>query len=288
MSMVRTELVTEYINGMTIIEDAELVRNAFIRGHSAEKKYEMLTISEFIHYSGFDASSLYINRFYLNLKYDMPILVDDALVDWIGYAGGKHDEDRRKRAAFVRAVQTLDEKGTKYHQFTFNLLQSEIASYHALARAKVPIRLQNFGSTIIERKNIPYADIIAMYPSIPENPSTRQRKFMLIFPSLLNQVMMKVHTESGEIVRKCFTLAGELLRVYNSYQEVFKSIQYRIELIAKEKDISGLKVIAMHSIDGESRAAIDAKMIADQAATIAQLRLQMADWNARSIAEIAK
>ena len=75
---------------------------------------KMLSINEFIRLSEYPIDNFMVDRFFNNLNDDIPMYVDDGLIEWCGFSG----ELRTQKSYFQKILKKKFEKGVDYWVFS--------------------------------------------------------------------------------------------------------------------------------------------------------------------------
>lgn len=186
---------------------AEYVSKAFSIGH-ADGMGSMLTIKDFIRISEFPVDNMLIDKFYNNIKYELPLLVTDELLEWMGYVG----ELNTRRLSFDKFLKSTDKTGSMYKKYTLD----EYNKY------KIGLRNQFHVAYRLHENDAKTEDIIEKI--FPNQTSGNRRMFTVINPELLECIMMMLQTNKGDEIRMGFITMKKLFNTYMSYQNIYEHV----------------------------------------------------------------
>jgi hypothetical protein len=257
---------------------AGYIINAMTQEHGENMKADMLTVNEFIRAAKFPVEAMDVDRFYNNLKHDMPIFIDDAVIEWMGFDGGAKNEMRFKRPKFMQCLRACDPHNEYHQEFSFVdlgkwrdelLVQINVTASsnvdNATDLSSESTRTQAESSEEsddphhIPLPGLSQLELEAMYPEIAEDRYTKQRKFVTVDPDLFQVMLMKLGTSKGVEIRNHFVACKKLLDVYMMYQSVYKHLEMQIDMdnMQRKMDKMLIKMDDTNNKLDESNAKLD-------------------------------
>jgi hypothetical protein len=207
--------------------------NAMTKTHGDDMKADMLTVKEFITASELPVEALWVDRFYNNIKHDMPIFISDAVIEWMGFEGGKDNDMTVKRKHFLKTLKRCDPSGNNHQTFSFDGLSKYQCDLSQLS-TRTPRGPTYSGdkSNSDEHAQLPgpsESDIKSMYPTIEKNRDTSRRKYVMVDTDLFQKILMRLDTSKGDQVRDHFVACKKLLDTYVMYQIVYQELRSQID-----------------------------------------------------------
>jgi hypothetical protein len=201
-----------------------------IKGHGNALS-RMHTIREFIPLAGFDAADLHVDKFFNGLKYGMWIMVNDGLLEWMGYPMDKKTNIESSRKRFGKLVTEFDSEKLLSFELTGSssliAMRESMISDNNLTLAETASVGDNEKSHRIDQCLLmpPTVDQInESYPIPYESNQSEQHRFRIIQPKLFHETVMSLPGDKGKRVRRYFTTVNELMIAYDLYQQVYQII----------------------------------------------------------------
>lgn len=182
-----------------------------------ENRYKsslMLTIKEFIEMSKFPIDSFMVDNFFNNLNDDIPVYVNNELIEWCGFNG--KDFDKRKEL-FVKILKQF-EKGIDF----WCLTNIEYSHYY---QKSIP---HNQG---IEKGDIGKS---INYPHPTTFTGKNKTKHIILTTNCFKMVLMMLNTKKAKEIREYYLALEKLIKVYSKYQYYQK--KYENELLKISND----------------------------------------------------
>jgi hypothetical protein len=218
------------------------ITTAFQTAHDDGGKADMLTVKEFIHFAKYPVVGGEVDKFYNNLQHDMPILITDALIDWMGF-DGTNDIKRHNFTKCMKKCDPLSEYSKSFSYVQLCEWQNELLTKFN------PVQLDGIesgdNSNTITHSNLPglnKIEIEALYPTIVKDKNTTRRKFTLVNPDLFQSMVMGLKTSNGNKVRAHFITCKKVLEIYMQYQTVYKELQYRIDMDNMQRKMDNMLI----------------------------------------------
>jgi predicted nucleic acid-binding Zn-ribbon protein len=163
----------------------------------------------------------------------MPIFISDAMIEWMGFEGGKDNDMTVKRKHFLKTLKRCDPSGNNHQTFSFDELSKYQCDLSPLS-TKTPRGPTHSGdkSNSDEHAQLPgpsESDIKSMYPTIEKDRDTSRRKYVMVDTDLFQKILMRLDTSKGDQVRDHFVACKKLLDTYVMYQNVYQELRSQID-----------------------------------------------------------
>jgi hypothetical protein len=220
-----------------------------IKGHG-NVLGRMHTIREFIPLANFNIIDFHVDKLFNGMKYGIWIMVNDGLLEWMGYPMDKETDIKSSRKRFGKLVSEFDPE----HKLSFELTGRSAL----IAMRESMISNNNLTTIVLNESNIDLAPLIVeaksastisgvksnhidqdllmpptvdqingSYP-VPEktaNVAAEERmKYHVIQPKLFHETVMSLPGDKGKRVRRYFTTVNELMIAYDLYQQVYQIV----------------------------------------------------------------
>jgi hypothetical protein len=168
----------------------------------------LIDVKQYIEFTKFDIDKLHIDKFWNQLKDNVPILIDDDLIRWLGF-NGKIDKAR-------------------YH-----LLRS--------------LELYKIKLNEIKYDQLPlYRDSESKFENDSET-NLKKRNFIILNSDEFRKLCMRIQTDRGEKIRDYYLALEKLIKNYVEYQyyyQIYHANISKIKLIdhIKQKEIECEKI----------------------------------------------
>jgi hypothetical protein len=239
--------IKSMMSNMNKINEDELIKHSI-------SNTNLMTFIEFINYNTIDMNNFYVNTFIDNLKNNIPILLNESLINDFGFKGDlkqqKHNINKLLENNFKFCenesywIYTNDE----YSQFRTDLLleskqinskTDDIESPLNIA-IKLLLSFQNINNKLnilFPEEHVEYnkpeilwgkfapQDLFKVYPEIIIKHGTSSTKQILIMPDLYIDMLMKANTDTGRLIRQQYIQTKKVFMYYNLYQIEFKNIE---------------------------------------------------------------
>jgi hypothetical protein len=202
---------------------------AVSKAHGDALKADMLTVKEFRTASGMSVDALWVDRFYNNIKHDMPIFISDAMIEWMGFEGGKDNDMTVKRKHFLKTLKRCDPSGNNHQTFSFDELSKYQCDLSPLS-TKTPRGPTHSGdkSNSDEHAQLPgpsESDIKSMYPTIEKDRDTSRRKYVMVDTDLFQKILMRLDTSKGDHVLT-IPYAQGAINLWHEVRESFRGAAF--------------------------------------------------------------
>ena len=157
---------------------------------------ELLTVIEFIKVTEFPIDAFMIDRFWNTMEEDRLIYVDDELISWMGYNCASL-KDRKKDFVHMLLPYIC---GDDYYNYTNT-------------------EYKEFLGSLAKKQKL-------LYPPAPTARGSVNTKHLLVTPSTLKSVALRLSTKRGNRIRKHFVSIDNLIKLYTKYQCAFNKLNF--------------------------------------------------------------
>lgn len=171
---------------------SEVMLKKSLDGHNQE----LLSLTKFIKITEYCIDKYMIDKFYISIKEDIPIYLDNTLIQWCGYAGSMSEQ---KRAL----LNVMKKYNIKYTEYTND-------EYERFRKNKV--------------------DLLDYYPLIDRTNGKGRTKHIMIMSNDFQLIMLRLPTSTGIVVAEHFVNLSNLVRLYWQYQAKFYCLKFEDEL----------------------------------------------------------
>ena len=225
--------------------------------NKAIEKYNLLTFDKFIIYCNININKLVIDKFFHNIKRDVPIYFDKSVVDYFGYNG----TDFKKKEKIINLIKAnfseyknklwWELNNKEYENFISSInnpmpLLRGIENIDANSKTNgnneknpkfVLPNLENIDANNETNDNNEQNNKIILYP----NSKSFQNKTKHLFVStrMFKEMLMLCNTKKGKQVRKYYIEMLDVYEIYREYQIIFEIRQSKM----KDVKIDELKKI---------------------------------------------
>jgi hypothetical protein len=208
---------------------------------------KLMTIKEFIDTTEFNINPETFDILFMNINdEDIPIYIDDAMLDWMGYEGEKKLRKRNCR----ELIQSNFEDGSDY-KILKNSIYKEFLDE--------------------ETNKIKGADAHTFKSNFPKpatGSSARSIKHLIVMPDAFRSLCMMINTEKGKQIRKYYITLEKLIKSYNLYQTIYRGQEAERAMSCKGNKIDSLSL----QISGQSQQISNqTQQISDQTRQIQEL-----------------
>ena len=195
-------------------------KNKIIQKLVDSSRVEMLTLNEFVQEIKYDLDNYAYNKLYHSIKDDIPIYLDNELIQWMGFSGIlKH----QKEALF----KLIEKYNISYIEFS-NKVYTNFWSRNISTPQSQQNDTQNTNNNNNKNNEL---DTSLIYPDPKSfNVKATTTKHILIMPDDFKMIIMRLPTRRGEMICRYYITLEKLVKFYTEYQREFKaqeSIRYQ-------------------------------------------------------------
>jgi hypothetical protein len=169
------------------------------------------------------------DKFYHSIKDDIPIYLDDKLVEWCGYEGSVREQKR----ALLRLIEkynikTIEMDNDEYEEFRKSLCDASVTQ----TTKDQPIQEQSDNESSDEESDNesddeepdneePVEEINTMYPPVDRTRGKGKTRHILIMPDDFRMVVMRLPTKTGTQICRYYIELEKMIKLYVNYQLQF-------------------------------------------------------------------
>ena len=168
---------------------------------------QMLTLKEFITATEFKIDKWSMDKFFHNIKDDVPLYIDDETIKWFGYRG-KLDKQKEK----IKKI-----------------LQKNFAEYEN--KLWFDYSNENYTKFYLENPTVVQIDEVVglnVYPD-PKDVKGNNTKHMIVYPDIFKMLIMLATTKCKFRIMDYYITLEDLVKKYFKYQCEFYKLNYDSE-----------------------------------------------------------
>ena len=170
----------------------------------------MLTIKEFIQFTDFMIDKYSMDKFYYNLSNDIPIYLDNSLIEWFGYKG---TIGKQKEKVHDLLKNNFDEYKDTYW---FEYSNKEYSKFYDENNSKNDQLINELPD-------------LNMYPNPTEFYGKNKTKHMIIHPFIFKNLILLADTIGKLRIFNYFITLEDLIKKYHQYQCEFYKLNFNKE-----------------------------------------------------------
>ena len=176
---------------MLILDEKAILENSIKCGNK-------MKFNDFITFNNIDLDSIMVNKIFHNLDNNIPIYMDQVMIEYFGYSGKLIDQ--RKRIYELIEANFLDYQGKLWWIYSNK-------KYIEYRKSLLSVCTLNKNSNKI-------ADIDNMYPPTKTGRGKANAKHTLVMPKLFKEMLMICQTDNGKKVRRFYIDMLDTLDLY--------------------------------------------------------------------------
>jgi hypothetical protein len=165
-----------------------------------------MTFKEFISFNDIDLNTIMVDKIFHNIQSNMPIYMDEAMVEYFGYSGKLVEQ----RKSLVKLIETnfSDYQNQLWHSYK----NKEYIEFCEKTKENLKVDQSPFKN---DDENL---EISSLYPDAPTGKSAARIKHLLISPKLFKEMLMLAQTEKGKQVRRYYIDMMDVMEIYIKFQ----------------------------------------------------------------------
>ena len=194
---------------------------------------KLMTIKEFIDTTEFNINPETFDILFMNINdEDIPIYIDDAMLDWMGYS--RNDSlIKHINRNFEEGIEYKNLKNNKYKEFLDEETKKIKDTYISIFKSN--------------------------FPEPATGSSARSIKHLIVMPDAFRSLCMMINTEKGKQIRKYYITLEKLIKSYNLYQTIYRSHEAEKAMTCKDTKLDDIKTILLESKAEAEKHRIEAK-----------------------------
>ena len=188
----------------------------------------MLTIKEFIQFTDFMIDKYSMDKFYYNLSNDIPIYLDNSLIEWFGYKG-------KLLVQKEKIKNILQNNFAEYKDiYWFEYSNKEYSKFYDENSISLVSDIENNSKNdqLNHENHHPNPELpdLNMYPNPTEFNGKNKTKHMIIHPTIFKHIVLMADTDKSMEIRNYYIMLEDLIKKYTQYQsETLKTINMSLE-----------------------------------------------------------
>ena len=159
-----------------------------------------MKFDEFVRFNSIDLDSIFVDKFFHNIRNDMPIYMNQDMIEYFGYSGIILEQVKSVK----NLVNTNFLEYQNQHWWDYN--NKEYIEYRKSLFA-------NHSDKSTENPEETY-DINALYPPPQRGRGKANTKHLLVAPKLFKEMLMVCQTEKGKQVRRYYIELVDVMELY--------------------------------------------------------------------------
>ena len=187
-----------------------------------------MTFKEFISFNNIDLDSILVDKIFHNIRNDLPIYMDESMVEYFGYSGIMiHQRESIKKLIENNFIEYQN-------QLWYSYQNKEYVKF--CEKTNKSLESHQTDSKNNEEKS----EISLLYPPAPTGRGTSTTKHLLIMPKLFKEMLMLCQTDKGKQVRRYYIDMMEVMELYIKFQS-------RVQIKSLNNQLSDIKQILNRS-----------------------------------------
>jgi hypothetical protein len=194
-----------------------------------------LTFKEFVNFNDIDLNTIMVDKIFHNISNDMPIYMDDHMVEYLGYNGKMKDQRTCVKLLIVKNFSDYQNKlwysykNKEYIEFCENIDEN----------LEIDQSISKNTDEKIEKSSI--------YPPAPTGRGTSTTKHLLVMPKIFKEMLMLAQTDKGKQVRRYYIDMMEVMEIYIKFQNQVQTNTLTSELECTNSKLDDIKLILIES-----------------------------------------
>jgi hypothetical protein len=202
----------------------------------------LMKFKDFITFNDIDLNEIMVDKIFHNIRNDMPIYMDESMIEYFGYSGNLNRQRERLRDLIENNFS--DYKNQLWHSYK----NKEYIEFCEKTQENLVTGLP--GSKNTEEN----PEISQLYPVAPTGRGTSTTKHLLVSPKLFKEMLMLAQTEKGKQVRRYYIDMMEVMELYIKFQT-------QVQINSLNSNIAEIKMMLLNS---DKKRADDAKRFEDE------------------------
>ena len=194
-----------------------------------------MTFKEFISFNNIDLDSIMVDKVFHNIRNDMPIYMDESMVEYFGYSG--NIKIQRKSLVNLINDNFIEYQNKLWHSYK----NSEYIEFCEKNKESLKDESKSF------KNNDEKLDISSIYPLAPTGKSAARIKHLLVMPKLFKEMLMLCQTDKGKQVRRYYIDMMEVMELYIKFQNQVQIKSLNANITSLKNDLSEMKLILIES-----------------------------------------
>jgi hypothetical protein len=179
---------------MLLLDEKKILADSLAEGVN-------MKFDEFVRFNSIDLDSIFVDKFFHNIRNDMPIYMNQDMIEYFGYSG------QELKTQKIRVCELINANFLEYqNQHWWDYNNKEYIEYRKSLFA-------NHSDKSTENPEETY-DINALYPPPQRGRGKANTKHLLVAPKLFKEMLMVCQTEKGKQVRRYYIELVDVMELY--------------------------------------------------------------------------
>lgn len=213
---------------MLLLDEKKILADSLTEGVN-------MKFDEFVRFNSIDLDSVFVDKFFHNIRNDMPIYMNQDMIEYFGYSGIILEQ--------VKSVKNLvNTNFLEYHnQHWWDFKNKDYIEYRKNLLANHSDKSTDKSTENPEETH----DINALYPPPQRGRGKANAKHLLVAPKLFKEMRMLCQTSRGKRIRIYYVDLEETISLYFKYQCLSENLNPndRVHLLFSKKYTQQLNVL---------------------------------------------
>jgi phage anti-repressor protein len=177
-----------------------------------------MPFKDFVIFNNIDLNTIMVDKIFHNIRNDMPIYMDEAMIEYFGYSG---DLDRQRKSL----IRLINDNFSEYqNQLWHSYKNKEYIEFCEKTKENLK------GGQPLFKNNDENLEISSLYPTASTGKSASRIKHLLISPKLFKEMLMLAQTDKGKQVRRYYIDMMEVMEIYIKFQNTVQIESLNVQL----------------------------------------------------------
>ena len=167
---------------------------------------QMLTLKEFITATEFKIDKWSMDKFFHNIKDDVPLYIDDETIKWFGYHGLMKKQKEKIRTLLQKNFAEYENK------LWFEYSNTDYTKFYEENPMSLAGDIEN--STVVQIDEVVGSNV---YPD-PHDIKGNKTKHMIVHPDIFKHIVLMADTQKASEIRDYYITIEDLIKKYSHYQ----------------------------------------------------------------------
>jgi hypothetical protein len=194
-----------------------------------------MTFKEFVSFNNINLNEIMVDKIFHNIRNDMPIYMDEPMIEYFGYSGIM--KKQRERLRDLIETNFSDYQNQLWHSYKNN----EYIEFCEKTQKSLE------SDQTDSKNNDELLDNLLLYPLAPTGRGTSTTKHLLIMPKLFKEMLMLCQTDKGKQVRRYYIDMMEVMEIYIRFQNQVQIKSLNVNIASLKTDLTEMKTIMLQS-----------------------------------------
>jgi len=174
--------------------------------------YHPMTFKEFVSFNDINLNEIMVDKIFHNIRNDMPIYIDESMIEYFGYSGIMKKQRERLR-------DLIESNFTEYqNKLWYSYNNKEYVSFCEKTQSSLESDQSDSKKTTQDNIQDNILDQHTVYPPAPTGRGTSTTKHLLVMPKLFKEMLMLCQTDKGKQVRRYYIDMMDVMELYIRFQ----------------------------------------------------------------------